>query len=154
MTKRLFSLLEVMIAVFILALAGSVIGIRLGKALDEKQFQSAVDRLYSELESSRRLALNMQADWSVVLEKQKDHILLYRTCPEVTKSFAVQWKAPCSFLWNHEPIEKIAFHFSSTGKMEPAGLLEIVGSGHTVSWSFPGRFAITEGSDGAVRRPD
>jgi prepilin-type N-terminal cleavage/methylation domain-containing protein len=152
--KRPFTLLEVMIVILLLSIAGSIIGIRLGNALEEKQFQTAVERLYSELESSRRMALNMQADWSVILEKQNDLFVFYRSCPESARSFTVQWKAPCHLRWNDEPIEKIAFLFSSTGKIEPGGLLEIIGSRQHLRWSFPEHFAVTEGTDGALNRPD
>lgn len=152
--KKAFTLLEVMIAIFLLAIASSIIGIRVGRALEEKQFQTAIDRLYSELESSRRMALNMQADWSATVEKKNDLFVLYRTCPEVGKSSTVQWKAPCYLRWNDAPIEKIAFLFSSTGKMEPTGFLEIVGSRQCIRWSFPERFAITEEADGVMPRPE
>jgi prepilin-type N-terminal cleavage/methylation domain-containing protein len=154
LSKRAFTLLEVMIAVILLAAAGVIIGIRLGKALDEKQFHTAVDRLYSELESSRRLALNMQADWSVVLEKKNDLIFYYRACPEVAQSSISQWKAPCELRWNDERIDKISFRFSSTGKIEPTGFLEIVGSRLCIRWSFPELFAVMEAADGALPRPD
>jgi prepilin-type N-terminal cleavage/methylation domain-containing protein len=152
--RRLFTLLEMMITIVLLALAASIIGIRLGKALEEKHFQTAIDRLDSELESCRRLALNMQADWNAVLEKKNDLFLFYRTCPEAAKTSVVQWKAPCRLRWNNEPAEKISFLFSATGKMEPAGLMEIVGSRQCVRWSFPERFRLFERKDGALQRPD
>jgi len=152
--KCAFTLLEVMIAVVLLAMASTIIGFRLGKALDEKQFQAAIDRLYSELESSRRLALNMQADWGVVLEKKNDLLFVYRVCPEVAQSSTVQWKAPCRLRWNNEEIETMSFHFSATGKIEPVGVLEITGSRQCIQWNFPERFSVMEGADEALPRPD
>jgi len=143
-----------MVAIVLLASAGTIIGIRLGKALDEKQFRTAADRLHAELEASRRLALNMQADYSIVLEKTNDSFILHRSCPEVAQSITMHWKALSRIQWNREPIEKIAFLFTATGKVEPKGVLEIIGSHQSVSWSFPELFAITETSEGTLRRPD
>jgi type II secretory pathway pseudopilin PulG len=152
--KRPFTLLEVMIAIFLLSIAGAIIGIRLGRALEEKQFQAAIERLSCELESSRRLALNMQADWSVILEKKDDRLIFHQTCLEAAKFATIQWKAPCHLRWNDEPIESIAFLFSSTGKVEPRGFLEMVGSRQRIGWRFPEKFDIAEGQDGALPRPD
>jgi prepilin-type N-terminal cleavage/methylation domain-containing protein len=152
--KQCFTLIEVMIVILILAVAGTVIGIRIDKALEEKQFQTAADRLYCELESCRHLAMNMQADWTVSLEKKKDRFIFMRASPETGRSATFEWAAPCQLLWNARPAERIVFQFSSTGKIAPAGLLELVGKTRRVQWNLPQLFHAAEGSDGALPRPD
>lgn len=154
MRTNYFTLLEIMIAIVLLAIAGSVIAIRTSHALEEKQFQTAVDRLYLELEACHHSALNMQADWGVILEKKNDSFSFYCTSPETNRSFSRLWKAPCQLQWNHQPIEKISILFASSGKIMPGGILEIIGTRKRVVWEFPQLFEIVEGSDGALPRPD
>jgi prepilin-type N-terminal cleavage/methylation domain-containing protein len=151
---RLFTLLEVLIALVLIAIAGSIIGIRISTALEEKQFQTSVDRLYAELESCRRQALNTQADWIASLATKKDRFILVRSCPEAGKAVTLEWPTPSHLEWNHKPSQRIVFLFSSTGKIAPAGLLEIVGAKKRAVWQLPELFSVAEGSDGALKRPD
>ncbi|MBF8262995.1 MAG: hypothetical protein HW387_660 [Parachlamydiales bacterium] len=143
-----------MIAVMLLAIVGSIIGIRISRALDEKQFQTAVNRLYIELESCRQMALNMQADWTAVLEKKGKRFVLQRLCPETAKSGAFEWAAPCELVWNGEKIQQIAFLFAASGKISPQGQLEIIGTQRKVHWALPQIFMLDEGIGGAMPRPD
>ena len=151
---RCFTLLEVMIAIFLIAIAASVVGINVSKALEDKQFQTSADRLYCELESCRRIAFNMQADWIVTIEMKMKRISLKRSCPETGQSFTIEWDAAGQLYWNSEILEPMNILFSSTGKISPTGCLEYVGQRKSVQWVLPQVFHIAEGSDGALIRPD
>lgn len=143
-----------MIAIVLLSIAGSVIGIRISRALDEKRFQTAVNRLYIELEACRRLALNMQADWTAVLEQKGGRFVLHRRCLETAMSSKAEWIAPCDLAWNGEKALQISILFAASGKISPAGRLEISGAGKKVHWELPQIFMVDEGAGGALPRPD
>ena len=154
MIQRCFTLLEVMIAIFLIAIASSIIGIRVSKGLEEKRFQTSADRLYSELESCRRLALNMQADWLATIEMKSQRICLTRSCPEIGRSVTVSWEAAGRLYWNRAMFAQVSVLFSSTGKISPSGCLEYVGARKTIRWPLPQIFHVAEGSDGSLPRPD
>ena len=146
--RRPFTLLEVMIAIFLIAIASSAMGIRMHRLVEEKKFHASADRLYAELESCRRLALNMQADWIVNLEKKPHRISLTRVCPETGKSIIVSWEVLDPLLWNGKPVQHLSIQFSATGQVAPSGLLEMVHSNQHIRWQLPQMFHIIESSDG------
>lgn len=142
-----------MVAIVLLAIAASAIGIRTSQALEKRRFQTAAGRLFSELEACRQLAMNMQADWNLEVQKKNGRLVLLRTSAEVSESVAHEWKAEGDLLWNHEPVERIAFLFSSTGKIVPKGRLEMICGKIKIQWDVPQVFALQEGTDGAIPRP-
>ena len=152
---RSFTLLEVMIALVLLAMAAGITGIRLHRGLEEKQFQTAADRLHAELEACRRQSLNMQTDWIAVLKKSGDRFVLTRVCPETKQSQRQEWPAPCQLNWNGQPADEIQFLFSATGKIAPAGIFALTGPRkRSIEWKIPQLFAYSEETDGSLPRPE
>lgn len=72
MKQRSFTLLEVMIAICLFAIASGWISFKMHGAIEKKKFQSAINRLKSELIVAQKLAIAMQVDWSGVLKKEKN----------------------------------------------------------------------------------
>ena len=142
--KKAFTLLEVMVALVILGLISGVVGVQLHKGIEEKRFQTSIDRFHTELFSARRLAINMQADWILTLRKEDQKLLLRRFCPELGQEQRVQWEAPFRLFWNREEIHEMVFHFAATGKVSPKGTLELMGKEKQVAFGFPQLFHITE----------
>lgn len=138
-------LLEVMIAILLLALAAGGLGTGICKGIEEKRFNSAGQRLFVELEALRHLAVNSQADWLAILEKRGDCFVLHKTCPEMDKAFFVSWKAPCELSFNQESTEAIAFQFSSSGKCSPKGILTLASGKKTFTLTLPDQFSVFEG---------
>ncbi len=133
-----------MIALVLVVSISGVIGMRVGGALEEKRFRSSVERLFSELESCRRLALSGQADWLVLLEKKKDYFVLHKSCPELGKESEASWKSSCKVRFNGKPANALSFQFTSSGKVSPAGKLVIEDKKRSVVWQMPDQFAIFE----------
>ena len=141
-----------MIALVLIVLAAGGIGIRVHRAIQDKQFQVAVDRVLFELQISHRLALNMQADWTVVIDQTERGLVLRRSCAETGKEIRFECKS-CSLLyWNEKPIERIAFQFASTGNILPKGNFALKGKNKEVVWRIPGIFLIKEGKEKNTRK--
>lgn len=150
-SKKPFTLLEVMIAVLLLAIAAGAIGLRMGKSLEERRFQAARDRLHLELELCRFQALNQQADVIVVLEKSQERIRFKQSCPEMATEKVFHWDGPGQFLWNGEPMQTGIFYFYATGTIHPSGRFEWVHGNRRASWDIPGCFAYSEGEKKMLR---
>jgi prepilin-type N-terminal cleavage/methylation domain-containing protein len=153
MRKSNFTLLEMMIALLLLSIIGSLVGIRTVQGIEVKEFQVAVEGLRLELESCRQQALNTQADWWVNVEICNKRMLINHSCPEMGLSKTSDWKAPFRLSWNGEPTQKIVFLFSSTGKIEPIGRLVFAGSKKHLQWDIPQLFHVLEGADDTFARP-
>lgn len=147
MTKRGFTLLEVLIALFLIALMGGIVGTRVFSGLDEHRFRSAVQRLFSELKAARFSALHMQADWIVTLEQKGNQIHVHRSCPEVERSIQVNWSLPYHFFWNGKEVQSLLISFSATGNIAPSGVLELVGGSQRIKWEFPQLFQLVQPED-------
>lgn len=150
MTKRAFTLLELMIGLVLIALISGVIGVRIGGAIEEKRFSSSIERLSAELESCRRLALTAQVDWIAVLEKKKGVFVLQKSCPELGKESFATWKSNSAMQFNGKAANRLSFQFTSSGKVAPSGTLLLSDGKRTVSWKLPDQFSVFEG-DGVSR---
>lgn len=142
--KRPLTLLELMIGLLLIAVVSGVIGIRIGKAIEEKRFRSSVERLFVELESCRRLALSAEVDWIVLLETKNGSLLLRKTCPETGKEIRASWKSPCKIFFNGEDARALSFQFTSSGKVSPAGVLILADGKRRVTWYLPDQFTVFE----------
>lgn len=75
--KRLFTLLELLIVMFILSLGASVAGVKLKEAYDEQRFLSEVDQITSHLQMAQDLMLIMDTDVYFYLIKDADESISY-----------------------------------------------------------------------------
>lgn len=160
--KSPFSLLEIVIAIVLLSLMAAVVGLRIGRGFEQRRFEITVGRLRAELESARRLAINMQADWILTLTREKNLFRLQRSCPELGQSYDVEWEAAARIFFNKREVleertmrdsgslqegggvRRIAFHFSSTGKISPKGSIDFVQGENRVHWELPDLLGQTE----------
>lgn len=127
--KRSFTLLEIMLAISIIVMAGGVLSWKLHGMLEKKRFSSSVERLSSRMVSCRFLALNMQADWKGILRKQTDSRWVFEAfCVEAggnVPSLKVDFSAVD---WEGEKTDKVEFLFTATGHIIPAGKLQLWGA--------------------------
>ena len=80
--KTFFTLLEVMIGVFLLLLAAGAVSWKMYPLIEKRKFQSDLERLRSRLLTCRHLALTMQADWRGSLVRVKNKWVFEMTCPK------------------------------------------------------------------------
>ena len=133
-----------MIGLMLIVIVSGVIGMRIGNAIEEKRFQSAVDRLFVELESCRRLALSSEADWIALFEKRDGCFWLRKSCPEMGKERLVSWRSSCEIRFNSEAVRTVSFQFTSSGKVAPEGVLSFEDGKRKLSWRLPDQFAVFE----------
>lgn len=77
--KRPFTLLEIMICLFLLAMMGSYAGIKGYELIKQSQITYAKKRLHEEFELSRCMALCYKMDVEVTLLKKKNKTHFIRT---------------------------------------------------------------------------
>ncbi len=80
--RRPLTLIEILLCVGLIAMAGSLFGVK-GKQLWKRhQFFSSVDRLCEELTLTRHFAQSLRADVDLYLIKEKDGVRLIRQFDE------------------------------------------------------------------------
>ena len=134
-TRRPFTLLEVMIAFFLLTLAAGVIGIRMHKAIQKKKFQSELERLRDRFYVSQRIAVAMQADWKGTLKKEKQGWVFEVRCQEVSVRDLKPLKfSPTAISFNGKSIEKFEIDFFSSGVVQPEGVFTFLRGSEKTQW--------------------
>jgi type II secretory pathway pseudopilin PulG len=145
MRKNSFTLLEILIAITLLALVGTVIGVRTSQAIDAKEFQSSIEGLRHQIETIREMAFHTQADWWVEVEMKGRRMNVQAHSPETGSSSSWERPVDMQLFWNREAVQKMTFYFSASGKIRPNGMLEFRGKKKSVEWRLPELFHATEG---------
>ena len=126
---RCFTLLEVMVAIAILAVASGAILWRIDRMLDRQRFESDVGRLQGLFHYARALAINTQADWQFQIAETKEgcKARLFGVEDPERSSIAKQ-PSPlkkCRLFFDNKPAAALVFDFFSTGQVAPKGVLKI-----------------------------
>lgn len=121
MTKKAFSLLEILIAISLIILSSSYGGWKIYRLVEKKRFDAALEKLASQLKSGQKIALTMQADWVGILQKEKDHWVFQLICVEQEKAprFSKIIFPSLQLFCEEKNLEKVVFEFSSTGEIYP-----------------------------------
>jgi Tfp pilus assembly protein FimT len=139
--RRFLTILELMIVIAIVAIAGGALFWRLSRLIDVKRVYTDSARLRGVLLSSRMLAINTKSDWELeIQETKKGWSLRLIALEEPGKEFAcgkisrlklrldetgkVRRFGPVEARMN-EGMNRIAFRFFSTGQVAPAGVLDL-----------------------------
>jgi len=126
MKRRFFSLLEVMIAISILAIAAGSLFFRVNRLIEQKRFETDAGRLKSLLLSSRMLALNTHSDWRLHFHKTTKGWEIRLLCLEDPDLiYPVPQLSQKELLFNDQPIEELSINFFSTGQVRPVGELAL-----------------------------
>jgi prepilin-type N-terminal cleavage/methylation domain-containing protein len=136
--KAGFTLLEVLIGLLILTIAAGGVGWKMFAAVQKKKFHTAVERIKERLSTAQKLSISMQADWKVVLRKEKGGWTVETGCQEIARR-----KLPPLHvegleigLEGRKKTELIEFCFFSSGQSLPDGVLEFASHGEKESWSL------------------
>lgn len=123
---RFFSLLEVMIAISILAIGAGALFFRIGRLIDQKQFETESSRLKNLLLSSRLLALNTQTDWRLAFKKSaKGWVIKLHCLEDADLIYPAVSLSNNEILLNQRPLDKFSLDFFSTGLTRPSGTLTL-----------------------------
>ena len=133
--KNGFTLLEVMVAIAILAMASSVIGWKMHGAVCKKRFQSQTERLQDRFIVTQRLAIAMQADWKGVLRKETDGWVLEISCEEGKgRAFSPLHIRCMEILFEGKPVDELTFDFFTSGEVRPNGLFSFIHPLDKIEW--------------------
>lgn len=125
MTCRKFTLLEILIALVLILIASSAIGIKMNGAIKKKRFHSNIDCFADRIVTAQKLALITQTDWSGYLEKQMDHWILFISSEEgKTKELKRLKMSYFDISLNGRIVKnRLDFEFLASGGMLPEGIL-------------------------------
>ena len=147
--KRALTLLELVVGIAILLIVGGFSTSRVYRMIEKKRFNSDLEKLAVRLSHCHALAVNMQSDWSAILEKKEGGWVFYAFSLEQPKGpkIAPFSLPPFELLVEDKKVEKITFDFSSTGLIEPAGKLKFQPKkGGAVEWDLSEIFQKEEGN--------
>lgn len=109
----------------LIGISCSLVGWKMHSAVQDKHFQSDLDRLRSQCLLSQKLAIAMQADWQGVLQKKGKHWVFQTFCVE---SVRMKGGSPINMDRLHlfvdgEKKDGLVFEFFSSGQVSPEGTL-------------------------------
>lgn len=138
MRKGAFTLLEILIALFLLSITGSALYFSLGKKIEAKRFRSEMEILESRFIYAKKMAIAMDADWVGSLVEERGDIRVFFRCIELEgkdfKSIALQ--GPFELKLNSKKVEHLDVFFTASGGVFPRGTLSISKGKHSFSLEF------------------
>ena len=143
-TKRSFSLLEILIGISLLLAASGVLGLRWHQSIQLRKFDTSLTGFRDACQVAYRLAVTTQTDWQGTLKKGPDGWVFEVVCLEgerpcrlkpvdlknleITKSHACLPNPWCLIFFSSGKINPEAvLTFSNTEREKEVSVLEIVG---------------------------
>jgi prepilin-type N-terminal cleavage/methylation domain-containing protein len=124
---RAFTLLEIMLAILMLSIAGGMTYVKMHEAVQKKQFQSSLQSLGSRLAILQKIAVATQADWQGTLKKEGQEWVFKTDCEEANPKRLTPLKLSLGELFfNGKKVELLTFDFFATGQVTPSGELRFV----------------------------
>ncbi len=146
--QRAFTLLEVLIAIVLLAIASSVVGLRMHKAIEKKKFQTELQQLRSRIKVSQKLAISMQADWRGTLKKEEKGWVFEAKCEEVEgRRLPPLHLDRLEIFFNGKRVEELNFDFFASGHTFPEGVFLFQSDAGKERWKTSELFLREEGGE-------
>ena len=153
-TNRFFSLLEIMVGLAILVMAAGAVGWKMYGYIEKRRFRTDLEQFKSRIQTVRRMAVNMQADWEGVLKPSGKDWTFEAVCldPPKSKSFPPIKLRDSELFFDGKKQGRLTLIFFSGGEVWPVGslLFRRYKDGQTESCELPGIFGL-EGGDGAKK---
>lgn len=132
--KQALALLEVLLAIALVALGATFLGFQWKKMRDQKTFSAQVEKVSLHLKQCHRLAVYQQADWVASLEKKKGEWVFQAKNLEESSSPPLTFSlSKTEIFWEGEPRDLMVWYFSSTGDVDPLGSLLFQNGKETIS---------------------
>ena len=151
--RRYFTLLELMIGISLMMIAGSLVGVNLHKSIEKKKFTSSLARLKTRLLDCRQLAINMQADWQGDLRLSNGEWIFDAYTLDEAKfpNFRPLKLEKFDLFWNGKKVAAISFLFASGGEVridkQTSGTIAFSKKNFQDLWQFPTLFQLDESGD-------
>lgn len=148
---QFFSLLELMVAISILAIAAGGIFWRINTLIERNRFDTDAQRFCNLLLTSRMLAINTQSDWRLQIENTSNGWDLELVCREDLDQQPVRRKlSSFKIEFEGQGIKNLFFDFFSSGQVFPKGALRLIqdkkgSSPQRIEWKLPELFHQEQG---------
>lgn len=142
--KRPFTLLEVMVALVLLVIAGGGIVWKMQGAIQKKRFQSELERFRARLTVCQRLSVAMQSDWKGVLERKGNEWVFEVSCEEEARKLP-PLTLHSKILLNGKKFDGMTFDFFSSGEVFPLATLTFSQKDERTEWQLSEIFEREEG---------
>jgi prepilin-type N-terminal cleavage/methylation domain-containing protein len=125
--RRSFTLLEVVVAIALIAIAAGSLGLKLHRLIEKKRFESDVGQFLFQAAACQRLAVNMQSDWRGVFSKQGGDWVFKASCVDQPKERSLPQAALRSveLSFNGEARDVLFIDFYASGEVLPHGSLTL-----------------------------
>lgn len=144
--KRAFTLLEIMVALVLIAIASTAISLQMRGAIEKKKFNSNIEKLKSRMFVAQKLAIATQADWTGVLKKETNGWTFSVKCDEPGKQFSPLHLDKMDLLLNGKKVtDQLVFDFFASGHTSPDGILTFKHGSHQTQWKGFDLFERNEG---------
>jgi prepilin-type N-terminal cleavage/methylation domain-containing protein len=134
-SKRSFTLLEILIGIALLAIASGLVGWKMHRAIQKKEFHSALERLKSRFIVCQRLAVATQADWQGQFQKSEAGWVFETTCDEGrVKKLSPLQLGSLEILLDGKRVNGLTVDFFASGQVSPAGTFRFMRKEEIVEW--------------------
>lgn len=144
--RRSFTILEVMVAIFLLTMVSGIVGIRMHKAIQKKKYHSELQRLRDRFTVSQKLAVAMQADWRGTLKKEGKRWIFETVCEEISnRKLPPLTFVEMDIVVNGKKIREITINFFASGHTLPDGVFIFSNDSEKTVWKTSDLFLKDEG---------
>lgn len=148
--NRHFSLLEIVVGLSLILIAGGAVGWKMHSFVETRRFKTDLQQLKSRILTTQMLAVNMQADWEGTLKQDGKNWIFTACCLDTPKSKTytpIKLRVSEIFL-DGKRRSLFSFLFFSSGEIWPAGTLTFqnLKDGSVETWDLPAIFGKSEGS--------
>jgi len=128
-TKKYFTLLEVMVTIALLSICFSIVGIKIHEALYSHKYKNNIKTIESYFIFCRKMALSNQADIYLNFKQENEKIYCEMGTDEKVGFFKNTKKTKdifdnMHFLFNDKKAETLEIVFSSSGEIFPKGVFK------------------------------
>jgi len=124
--SRPLTLLELVIVVALISMMAMFGGWSLGDLLAQHRRQAEVEELKNFIQELQIEALALQSDLEVTFSKMEKKLQVSsRTAEKILRNRTVTLKGSCGLKFDDQPRPDITFQIFSTGRIAPAGIIEI-----------------------------
>jgi prepilin-type N-terminal cleavage/methylation domain-containing protein len=126
--RRAFTLLEIMIALALLCILGTVTAVQVKKMVDRHRFEAEVAGLFSALQEAQVLSATYQTDLALDIEREKGQLVYYFSTDEPFPAHMVP-RRPVSLAhtdavqFKGVKVAQCHFDIYPGGRVEPGGIL-------------------------------
>lgn len=125
MTRRTFTLIEIMVCLFLLGTLASLAGFKIARFVQEQRFAHHVQEVYSALQSAQLVAMASNADIEIECRTLPSPSCRFSTVEPVIESIRsiIEFPESVYFTWNQSSFAEKKIQIYASGRVEPQGIL-------------------------------